>query len=193
MSPELHKKLCEKYPQMFRDRNGDVKTTGMVWGFQCDSGWYSIIDHFCYAATYTYSTSVQIDEEDGKRLGIEPYYSFEVKPPVAIIDTIKEKYGTLRIYYRLEFDPVLIELEKSGKYPDIKKIMDAYYSYFAGVVHMAETISSRTCEVTGKEGEMHVSGGSRGGWYKVLNREIAKTDPFYVDRTYVPLANLPKE
>ena len=200
MSPELDKQLCEKYPKIFADRYKSPQETCMCWGIECGNGWYNLIDHLCYAATYTYTTSVQIDEEDGKRLGIEPYtwkgqetphYSFEVKSPQMVADQVKEKFGTLRFYQHLEFDPVLVELEKSGKYPDIKKVMDRYYNYFDGMVHMAEMISSRTCENTGKEGEMHVSGGSRGGWYKALNREVAKTDPFYVGREYVPVADLP--
>jgi hypothetical protein len=199
MSPELDKQLCEKYPKIFKNRHGDMKETCMCWGLEIGDGWYNLIDHLCCAATYTYSTSLQIDEEDGKRLGIEPYtwkgeekphYSFEVKPPQMVADQVKEKFGTLRFYHHLEFDPVLVELEKSGKYPDIKKVMDRYCDYIDGMVHMAESMSGRTCEVTGKEGEMHVSGGSRNGWYKVLNREVAKTDPFYVDRGYVPSSDL---
>lgn len=27
MSPELDKQLCDKYPKIFADRNGDVRTT----------------------------------------------------------------------------------------------------------------------------------------------------------------------
>ena len=199
MSPELDKQLCEKYPKIFKNRYGDMKETCMCWGLEVGDGWYNLIDHLCYAATYTYTTSIEIDEEGGKRLGIKPftikddpklYYYFEVRSPQMVADQVKEKFGTLRFYHHLEFDPVLVELENSGKYPDIKKVMDRYYNYFDGMVHMAEVISERTCEKTGKEGEMHVSGGSRGGWYKVLNREVAKTDPIYIDREYVPVADI---
>lgn len=200
MSPELDRQLCEKYPKIFRDRNAPMTQTCMCWGFPGD-GWYGIIDAMCRAMTYTYSTSCEIDEEDAKRLGIEPNkysgepprYFLDVNPPQAIADQVKEKYGTLRFYYHLEFDPVLIELNAKGKYPQLKEIMDRYSNYFDGIVHMAETLSEMTCEDTGKPGEMHVSGGSRFGWYRTLNREYAKTDAHCVDRNYVPTKDLPKD
>ena len=47
MSPELDKKLCEKYPQLFMDRHADMKYTAMCWGFDCDDGWFNIIDTLC--------------------------------------------------------------------------------------------------------------------------------------------------
>jgi hypothetical protein len=192
MSPELDKQLCEKYPKIFRDRYASPAQTCMCWGFPGD-GWYNIIDALCRAMTYTYSTSEQLDEEDGKRLGVKPYthngastYFFEVAAPQAIADQIKEKFGTLRFYYHLEFDPVLLELNKSGKYPRLKEIIDRYQNYFDGMVHVVETLSEMTCEETGKVGEMHVSG----GWYRVLNKEYAQT---LEDRDFVPVSSLSKE
>jgi hypothetical protein len=140
---------------------------------------------------------MMVDEADGKRLNITPYsytnettYHFDIKPPQLIADQVKEKYGTLRFYYHLEYDPILLELEKTGKYPSLKEVITRYNAYFDGIVHMAETLSERTCEVTGKKGEMHVTGGGRGGWYKTLNCEYAKNDPFCVDRNYVPVSIL---
>ena len=47
MSPELDKKLCEKYPKIFSLRYGDMKDTAMCWGFEHDDGWYNIIDRLC--------------------------------------------------------------------------------------------------------------------------------------------------
>jgi hypothetical protein len=88
---------------------------------------------------------------------------------------------------------VLLELEKTNKYPDLKEIINRYNAYFDGIIHMAETLSERTCEVTGQTGEMHVSGGGKGGWYKTLNVEYAKNDPFCVDRNYVTVRSLKKE
>jgi len=202
MSPELDKQLCEKYPKIFKNRYNDPKDSCIAFGIECGNGWYKIIDMLCMAATYTYSTSVSIDEEDGIRLGVQPFtlknvstphYSFGIESPQIVADQVKEKFGTLRFYYHLEFDPKLVELNKSGKYPEIKEIMNRYSDYFDGIIHMAETMSSMICEETGKEGEMHVSNGGRNGWYKTLNREYAKTEEFYVDRKYIPYKDVPKQ
>ena len=184
MNPDLQQKLFDKYPKIFQERELGVSQSCMAWGPEVGDGWYSIIDLLCYSVTYTFSTSVMIDEEDGKKLGIspttdfkgnDPRYFLSVEPPQFVATQIKEKFGGLRVYYRLEFDPKVEELLKqTGKYQDLHKIMDRYSSYMDGVVHFAEMMSYRTCEVTGGPGEMHI----RSGWYKVLNRAVAKTEPY---------------
>ena len=175
MKEELDKQLCEKYPKIFKNRNASEMESCFHWGFEHSDGWYDIIETLCEAASGTYSTSVGIDREDAEKHGIkESFYDdkfyFSVNPPQMVADQVKEKFGTLRFYYHLEFDPVLIELNNTGKYPDIKEVMDRYHAFFDGIIHMAEIMSERTCEITGKKGELCV----RGGWYKTLCEEKAK-------------------
>ena len=52
----------------------------------------------------------------------------------------------------------------------LRLLVDTHRSFFDGIIHMAEIMSERTCEKTGKKGEMCV----RNGWYKVLCEEKAK-------------------
>jgi hypothetical protein len=87
-----------------------------------------------------------------------------------VADQVKQKFGTLRFYYTLEFEPNIQELYKSKKYPDLTEVVERYRAFFDGIVHMAEAMSGRTCEITGKKGEMCV----RGGWYTTLCEEKAK-------------------
>ena len=47
MISELDKKLVEKYPIIFQDRYGDMRSTAMCWGFECGDGWYPLIDPLC--------------------------------------------------------------------------------------------------------------------------------------------------
>jgi len=83
MRKEHDEALCKKYPEIFRDRNGDARTTAMVWGFECGDGWYNIINTMCEQ--------------------IENYQQYllrngeEFSPVVAT--QVKEKYGILRFYY----------------------------------------------------------------------------------------------
>jgi len=182
VSPELDKQLCNKYPKIFIDRNKSPQETCMHWGFEVGDGWYQLIDVLCEALTYTFTTSVEVDEEDGKRLGIEPYkdpkgevfYFFSVEPPQVIADQVKEKFGTLRFYYHLEYSADNTSLVATKKYPELVEINKRYSDYIDGIVHFAETASSRTCEVTGAEGSMHV----RDGWYKTLNENVVKTEKY---------------
>jgi hypothetical protein len=197
MNSELQKKIFDKYPKMFGDRTKPMTETCMCWGLDVGDGWYELIDILCEALTYTYSTSVQIDEEDGKRLGIKPYksevgdsYYFSVEPPQIIVTQVKEKYGTLRFYYREEYSEEVMSLVQTGKYPDLQRIIDRYSDYINGIVHFAETASGRTCEETGQSGELHATGGTRNGWLKTVNKEYAKTALF--DQNYVPWSEIPK-
>lgn len=195
MSPELDKKLCEKYPKIFVNRDSSAQASCMHWGFSHSDGWYRILELFCEAATCTYATSTHVDDEDGKRLGLKlnkysDKYYLEINPPMLIADQVKEKFGTLRFYYHLKFDPVVLELSKSGKYPEIVQIIERYNAHFDGMVHMLEIASSMTCEVSGKEGELHVSGGNRYGWYRTLNKEEAINNPELKVREFVPVSSL---
>lgn len=200
MNKTLDDRICNKYPKMFRDRNKPMNETAMCWGFQCGEGWFDIIDSLCEALTHTYTTSIEIDEEDGKRLGIEPsvydrktnYYCKIIQPQV-VVDTVKEKFGTLRFYYHTELEEKMSYLKETGKYAELDKILERYYNYFDGIVHFAETLSERTCEVTGQSGELHVSGANRHGWYKTLNCDYAKNDAFHSEREYVPVSSLKKK
>ena len=183
MSPELEQKIFNEYPNIFKDNTKSPQETCMCWGLEVGDGWYELIDVLCEALTYTFTTSVEVDEEDGKRLGIEPSrwkgedkgrYFFKVEPPQVVADQVKEKFGTLRFYYHLEYSEDNKSLVATKKYPDLETINKRYSDYIDGIVHFAEIASSRTCEVTGSEGSMHV----RRGWYKTLNENVAKTEKY---------------
>lgn len=78
MSPELDKSLCEKYPLIFRDRNGSVMETLMCWGFDHGDGWYNLIDKMCYR--------------------IQSHINSTGAPQVIAVQ-VKEKFGRLNFYY----------------------------------------------------------------------------------------------
>jgi hypothetical protein len=189
MKTELQQKLFEKYPKIFCDRTKPKTESCMCWGLEVGDGWYDLVNILCEALTYTYTTSIEVDEEDGKRLGIKPYsdsYYFTVEPPQVIATQVKEKYGTLRFYHRFELDEKNTSLLETKKYPNLEKANERFYNYVDGIIHFAETASGKTCEATGQLGELH----SSGGWLKTLNKEYAKTN--LTDRKYVPWSEIPK-
>ena len=77
MSPELDKKLTEEFPEIFRDRNGSVRTSSMPFGFTCGDGWFNIIYFLCKTINHRIKHS-------------------KCEPVVAT--QVKEKFGTLRFY-----------------------------------------------------------------------------------------------
>lgn len=82
MRHELDEALCAKYPKIFANRHGDMRTTAMCWGFDCGDGWYTLIDQLC-----------------GKLQSMTDYNSHAPdRFPQIVASQIKEKYGGLRFY-----------------------------------------------------------------------------------------------
>ena len=81
MSPELDDKLVKKYSKIFADRHESMQKTAMCWGFECDDGWYWLIDQLC--------SNIQsyIDDNPHKKIS------------QVVATQVKEKFGGLRFYY----------------------------------------------------------------------------------------------
>lgn len=159
MSPELDQKLCLAYPKIFTyQESGDLR-----FGFEFDDGWYPIIDNCCKlvqnhidwqdkriqqikhenkirAALLAGDTSLfdqeykTFSDEYRKRKHTGFMESTRPQPvprriPQVVAEQIKEKFGTLRFYY------------EGGD------------TFCAGVISMAEQMSSNICEVCGTYGE----------------------------------------
>jgi hypothetical protein len=77
MSPNLDALLCQRYPEIFVDRNNPDSC--MHRGFACGDGWFNLIDRLCYR--------IQVDVDLGCR-------------PQPVAAQVKEKLGGLRIYWR---------------------------------------------------------------------------------------------
>lgn len=188
MSPELEQKLIAKYPTLYRETSMSPQSSCMAFGFEVGDGWYDLLEILSEALTYTYTTSIEVDEEDGKIIGIKPYewnkekarYFYQVEPPTVIATQVKEKFGSLRFYYKLEFSETNKAL--SEKYAELKEVNKRYADYIDGTIHFAETASYFTCEKTGKKGELMV----RRGWLKVLAPDIGKELGYekYINRSH---------
>lgn len=163
MREELDKKLIEKYPEIFRNRYGDMQTTAMCWGFECGDGWYNIIDTLCglLSSDYNYAKEHYNDllrwknDKGHKPWSKEPITDEEIakakqkmeeeleRLPVAT--QVKEKFGGLRFY--------------------IDRGTDRHYN----LISFAESMSYRICEECGKPGMNYPL-----GWYQTLCEEHAE-------------------
>lgn len=66
MKIELQKKLFEKYPELFKQKDLPPKKTCMCFGIECEDGWYSLIDFICKNINKNGETEVfQIKEKLG--------------------------------------------------------------------------------------------------------------------------------
>lgn len=87
MSPECDKLLCEKYPLIFKDRDGTIMETCMAWGFECGDGWFGIVESLCKEIQ-------QHVDWKSRNLSDEEKQNLQV-----VASQVKEKFGTLRFYY----------------------------------------------------------------------------------------------
>ena len=156
MSPELDKQLCEKYPLIFADRHADMSQTAMCWGFECDDGWYDILDALCLAIQnhidhrkrdIEWDINFNQKMEEAKNNNWENWPQYHVREPRVVRQAIpqvvavqvKEKFGGLRFYY------------------------DGGDEFIHGLVQMAELMADRTCEVCGDKGKLYQT-----GWHRTL-------------------------
>jgi hypothetical protein len=90
MKEELDKKLCEKYPKIFKNRNGSMQETCMCWGFSHDDGWYDIVDSLC--------ASIQ-NHINNKRYQFREMSQEDFEEEHQVVAAqVKEKFGGLRFY-----------------------------------------------------------------------------------------------
>jgi hypothetical protein len=162
MRQELDEALVAKYPQIFKDRNGNPRDTLMCFGFEHGDGWYHIIDTLCGLLTSEYrqcknsyefakecfdnggktpwNKEVTAEEVATKKLAME---EAEKKIPVAV--QIKEKFGGLRFY--------------------VNGAIEKHWNY----ITFAESMSYSTCEVCGSPGKRYTD-----GWHQTLCETHAK-------------------
>lgn len=143
MKTELENKLYKKYPHLFANKNKSIMESCMAWGIECGDGWYDILSSLCWMIKQHEDNKVwrkkYLEENDPERLKDEPEY-FPVQ-----FDQIKEKYGTLRVYF------------SGGD------------EYIEGLVSMAEAMSGKTCEACGQPGKP-----TKGGWITTLCESCKK-------------------
>ena len=189
---EFEQKLMDKYPDLFyKNEDGSLECPCGVW---IPQGWEKIVDNLCGAINNYIKCIYRLDREIinktyylwhgigelldwGHRRFLKlfpkfnkweynkPFFSFvekfrqrsykcvkynKVYPPAAKIDQIKEKFGSLRFYY----------------FGGDKEI--------AGMVRFAEYLCSKTCEVSGEEGEIC----SNGSWYGTLSEKVRQQEPY---------------
>ena len=94
MREELQKKLYEKYPKIFCQKELPMTVTAMCWGIACDDGWYNILDALC--------ANIQAYVNNTKTIQVEA-------------TQVKEKYGSLRFYTNFSNDYVdaLVDMAES--------------------------------------------------------------------------------
>lgn len=132
MKKELDEKLCKDFPSLYRDRNGDMRTTAMCWGFDVGNGWFELI----------YGLSNYINDALTSKMWNSN--GEHVSGLILVTTQVKEKYGTLRYYYRFEEDKTIEITDKEYSKEVAMKV--------EGAIEFAERLSAHICEECGGPG-----------------------------------------
>lgn len=176
MSPELEKQISLKYPKLFVNKDKSPKETLICFGCECGDGWYKILDHLFGYLTKLMERKLSFDylkefkeQHKDKPDFYETYYSYKHLPPQIILDQVKEKFGTLRVYYHYDYVDVPAEIKSKIDEKQIEKQLEEFYQKVDNAIEYADYQTSRTCEVTGEEGKYYTK-----GWCRVLSDNEAK-------------------
>jgi hypothetical protein len=159
MSPELQKQLIEKYPTLFKDRNKSPKESLMCFGCEFGDGWYKIFDNLCEYLTILSESDFAIEVKPEFKPEDKKYPFLWIKNPDIVFMQVKEKYGTMRVYWNAKELENYDELASKAKDVDeISKHSDRFYQRVDEAIEYVLFLSSKICEVCGKEGKLYSDG-----------------------------------
>lgn len=145
MRAELEKMLADEFPFMRRglsakdqkEQCGGVHDIYSAWGLEMDDGWFQLIWDMCAEITEAYQAA-------GEPIDI-------------VVDQAKEKWGTLRFYWRPQNQKIMLHaFDSMGGGPSIRVRpgFSDVHQKVAEIVSKYEKQSAHVCEVCGAPGSL---------------------------------------
>ncbi len=169
MREELELSLVAKYPELFLGRGKSPQESLMCFGCECGDGWYDILDNLFGFITNVRQSRSRLLASKPEPLKPENAGYIDFRCPQVILDQVKEKYGTLRVYWHFNHDETAELRGKVRDEKDLEEGISRYSDLIEGAVDFSEYLSSKTCEVTGKPGKLY-----NNGWCVTLCDEEAE-------------------
>lgn len=175
MRDELDKKLCEKYPKIFKNRYADMSTTAMCWGFEHGDGWYNIIDMMC-ANIQSHINHTRRQRHDA--LVYNRALTRAIKGDFSTYNRLKKWTQKCIDDDLLDPEPQLKQVPRACPQVVASQVKEKFgtlrFYYYGGdervegMERMAESMSSVMCETCGAPGKTR-----SGGWIQTLCDEHA--------------------
>ena len=176
MNEELDKKLCEKYPKIFRNRHGDPTQTAMCFGPECGDGWYNILDMLCgniqwhidqtrnqKAEALRYNRAMRKVMKTGDNTALVNYYNKLYTTEYAIEQAEKDVAGkTYKFKAVIDECPQVAAIQVKEKFGTLRFYVTGGDTITDHLISFAEGMSGVTCEECGAPGTRN-----SGGWIKV--------------------------
>ena len=143
-----YEELIQKYHYLFPQEE-DSQEPITLFGFECKDGWYNILAGLFQTITQDYrhhtrSLNYYTSKNDSERIKEYTELRDQALEKLPMFMQIKEKFGTLRIYY-------------ANGNKEIDRLTD-----------FAEYMSEVTCEMCGNVGQTYTL-----GWHRTLCRDHA--------------------
>lgn len=191
MKEELDELLCKRYPKIFRDRHGDMRTTAMCWGFDIGDGWFNIINQMCRnmqwhidqsrkdrARSLRYNRAVKRAMK-GDLEGLIRYHTYGKginAHEYAIKYANEDVERGLKLREVREACPQVIATQVKEKFGTLRFYYYGGDDYCRGVESLADSMSAVTCEVCGSPGKLLTQ-----GWHRTLCEAHAKEQHYEWD------------
>ena len=160
MNRDLEKNLIEKYPILFKDRNKSPKESLMCFGCEFDDGWFKIFDELCQYLTFI-AKQEKLVKLKPEFLTKENYGYMYIKNPDISFTQVKEKYGTMRVYWIGNGIDNWEEIkDKIDVSVNVNDLFNSYYDRVENAIDYVSFLSSKVCEECGEPGKVYTN-----GWY----------------------------
>ena len=170
VNEELTKKLYDKFPLLYADKDGDMRTTAMCWNFSCGDGWFDII----WDLSSKLEPLIQkfIDDNPlapcgGCGCDKERHYGWKPGKCLAIHVDPESEEAPPNNYFACFCDeyrsPHPRASQVKEKYGRLNFYMTCGTGEIFDLISEAEAASHKTCEHCGKPGEARDT-----GWIRTL-------------------------
>lgn len=170
MKQELDEALCAKYPKIFKDRHGDMRTTAMCWGIAVGDGWYNILDQLCGNIQHHIDWKIKqrgwaIENKTAHDAGYDACLKLAQGASEFPSEWDEKRAMELSINNVVvpEEPSQVIATQVKEKIGTLRFYYDGGDDYISGMVSLAESLTAVTCEECGSPGKQR-----GGGWIRTL-------------------------
>ncbi len=173
MTKEFDQKLVEKYPKIFANRFGDMKTTAMCWGFECGDGWYYLIEDLCSSIQWRIDQSIKENSSDIERNNIiiaaqnRDFTKFDEQYKIYSSEFVKqekENIQNMKILEPRKIIPQVVATQVKEKFGGLRFYITGGDEKIDAFISFTESLSYKICDTCSSMKDV----GQTQGWYKTI-------------------------
>ena len=166
MKKELQDTLFERYPKIFIQKDLPATKSCMYWGLDCGDGWYSILDNLCNAIQSYCDNNTFRHELNGlgKRILRFKRFRNSLKRSISTSE-VEQSFVFKLLYKKYASGCSQVEgLQGKEKYGTLRFYFKGGDKAIEGMVDLAGRLSEFSCEGCGCPSSVM----SNDGWYSTL-------------------------